>query len=415
MRRFLSVMLTLVALPAFAQPDLSSCIEMAYDNYPQIMEYELIDRSEAYDLSNAARSWIPQLGLSAKATWQSTVVEMPFDIPGMEFDIPHDQYGITADLTQPVWDGGAGAAKRENAVAGADVRRRQLDVNLYSIRSRVQSVYMGIILLDKQLGLNDVLAENLRRSIEEVSALMEGGIALQSDLDQLKVSLLSCRQQRSSLEADRRAYVRMLGLLTGADLSGASFAEPQVAYPSADAEISRPELALYDAQLRQTGVQRRQLDVNWHPRLNLNLQAGYGRPGLNMLSGESDPFFIAGVKLQWNFGPLSTIRNDRKKLDAEASRVELMRRSFLLNTSVEAEQKRVAVDKAAEVLACDDEIVELRRSITETASRQYREGVIKMNDYLGILDDEFTARLNRNLHEVQYIMAVFDLNYTLGK
>ena len=59
--------------------------------------------------------------------------------------------------------------------------------------------------------------------------------------------------------------------------------------------------------------------------------------------------------------------------------------------------------------------MELRRSITETASRQYREGVIKMNDYLGILDDEFTARLNRNLHEVQYIMAVFDLNYTLGK
>ena len=82
---------------------------------------------------------------------------------------------------------------------------------------------------------------------------------------------------------------------------------------------------------------------------------------------------------------------------------------------MEAEQKRSELAKAADVLAQDDRIIELRQSIQEAARTRYREGVIKMNDYLGFLDDEFKARVNRNLHRVQYIKALLDLEDTLGK
>ena len=67
-----------------------------------------------------------------------------------------------------------------------------------------------------------------------------------------------------------------------------------------------------------------------------------------------------------------------------------------------------------DVIARDEEIIELRKSIRETAEQQYKEGVIKMNDYLSLLDEEFKARLNRNVHEVQYMMDLLDLNNTLG-
>ena len=62
----------------------------------------------------------------------------------------------------------------------------------------------------------------------------------------------------------------------------------------------------------------------------------------------------------------------------------------------------------------DDEIIRLRQSIRETAENQYKEGVIKMNDYLNILDDEFNARLNQDIHAIQYIMAVLDYQNTIG-
>lgn len=94
----------LVCVQAYSQTTLDQCVRMAYENYPQIKEKGLIDACQGYDLKNASLAWVPRLNISAKATWQSDVVEMPFDMPGFEFDIPHDQYGVTADLTQQIWD-----------------------------------------------------------------------------------------------------------------------------------------------------------------------------------------------------------------------------------------------------------------------------------------------------------------------
>ena len=405
-----------LCLTAQAQTNLDECVRLAYGNYPQIQEYDLIEASRSYDISNAATAWIPQLSISGKASWQSTVVEMPFSMPGFEFNIPHDQYGITADINQQIWDGGASAIKRKLIDTDADVRTRQLEVNMYALRSRVQNLYLGIILLDRQMELNKVLKANLLRTLEEMDTLVENGIALSTDRDQIKVSILSCEQQELELESDRRAYVQMLSLLTGRDLHGEVFDAPRMEpREMVSLDIERPELALYDAQARQLDLKRDQLNVNLSPRLNLNIQAGYGRPGLNMLSGAFDPYIVTGLKLQWNIGSLYTIRNDRRKLAAEAGRIELARKSFLLNTTMEATQKQNEMNKAAEVLARDEQIIALKENIRESAERQYKEGIIKMNDYLNMLDEEFKARLNSNVHAIQYMMAVIDLKNTTGK
>ena len=419
MTEFKKIILVLTALAAsqgaFCQTDLERCIQLAYENYPQIEEYNLIEESKKYDLDNAAMAWLPQLSLSGKASWQSVVVEMPFEIQGYEFNIPHDQYGVSADISQQIWDGGASAVQRKLIEAGADVKSRQLEVNLYSIRSRVQNIYLGIILIDKQLELNDLLRANLVRSLDEVAALVGNGVAYESDKDQIRVNVLSCDQQRSALESDRRAYVKMLSMLTGTELQDNEFIDPDSSLSSVSyGEIARPEIALYDAQAKQLQIQKKQLSTALSPRLNLNVQAGYGRPGLNMLNGKFDSYLTAGLKLQWNFGALYTIHNDRSKSDAEAARVDLARKSFILNTSLEAEQKRNEIEKALDVLERDGEIVKLRQSIRETAEYQYKQGIIKMNDYLNILDDEFEARLNYNIHNVQYTMAVLDLQNTVG-
>lgn len=419
MKKHLSLALAVVAmlLPqrSFCQISLDQCIRMAYENYPQIEEYNLIEAARKYDLSGASAAWAPQLSISGKATWQSIVVEMPFEMPGFEFNIPHDQYGLTADLTQQIWDGGANAAKKKLIDAGADVKKTQLDVNMYSIRSRVQNVYLGIILIDKQMDLNELLRSSLKRSLAEAEALVKAGVAYETDKDQISVSILSCDQQKAALETDRKAYVRMLELLTGNDLEGVDLQEPQFR-PDRQflSEGTRPEIALYDAQLKQASLQKAQLKTALSPKLNFNVQAGYGRPGLNMLSGEFDPYLLTGLRLQWNFGALYTLKNDRKKIDADAARIDLARKSFLLNTSIEETQKRSEIDKAADILARDEEIISLRKNIRETAERQYKEGVLKMNDYLSMLDEEFKARLNQSLHTVQYIMAVCDLQNTIG-
>lgn len=404
---------------AHAQTTLDECIGWAYDNYPQIKEMSLIEMTKGIDLKNAAYAWLPHLNISGKATWQSEVVEMPMDIPGMDINIPHDQYGLTAEFTQQIWDGGTSRSQKELAEAGAEVKKTQLETNLWSIRSRVQNVFLGIILIDKQLELNRLLRESLERSSEEVKSRMEAGVALPSDLDQVRVNILSCLQQRASLDADRKSYVKILGLLTGRDMTDVELAVPQDAVNYMDDGArdfeTRPEMAFYAAQLKQNEFQRRQLNTLISPKLNLSLQGGYGRPGMNMLSGDFSGYFVAGLKLQWNIGALYTRGLDKRKVNADAQKIDLTRKSFILNSSVEAEQKNNAILKARDVLEKDSEIIGLRQRIRASGENQYREGTIKMNDYLSMLDEEYKAKANESMHEVQLMMAVYDMKNTIGK
>lgn len=424
MKRVLKTLCTSVAAicagyAAKAQTTLDECIGWAYDNYPQIKEMSLIEMTKGIDLKNAAYAWLPHLNISGKATWQSEVVEMPVDIPGMDINIPHDQYGLTAEFTQQIWDGGTSRSQKELAEAGAEVKKTQLEMNLWSIRSRVQNVFLGIILIDKQLELNRLLRESLERSSEEVKSRMEAGVALPSDLDQVSVNILSCLQQRASLDADRKSYVKILGLLTGRDMTDVELAVPQDAVNYVDDGArdfeTRPEMAFYAAQLKQNEFQRRQLNTLISPKLNLSLQGGYGRPGMNMLSGDFSGYFVAGLKLQWNIGALYTRGLDKRRVNADAQKIDLTRKSFILNSSVEAEQKNNAILKARDVLEKDTEIIGLRQRIRASGENQYREGTIKMNDYLSMLDEEYKAKANESMHEVQLMMAVYDMKNTIGK
>ena len=424
MKRVLKTLCTSMAAicagyAAHAQTTLDECIGWAYDNYPQIKEMSLIEMTKGIDLKNAAYAWLPHLNISGKATWQSEVVEMPMDIPGMDINIPHDQYGLTAEFTQQIWDGGTSRSQKELAEAGAEVKKTRLETNLWSIRSRVQNVFLGIILIDKQLELNRLLRESLERSSEEVRSRMEAGVALPSDLDQVSVNILSCLQQRASLDADRKSYVKILGLLTGRDMTDVELAVPQDAVNYVDDGArdfeTRPEMAFYAAQLKQNEFQRRQLNTLISPKLNLSLQGGYGRPGMNMLSGDFSGYFVAGLKLQWNIGALYTRGLDKRKVNADAQKIDLTRKSFILNSSVEAEQKNNAILKARDVLEKDSEIIALRQRIRASGENQYREGIIKMNDYLSMLDEEYKAKANESMHEVQLMMAVYDMKNTIGK
>lgn len=416
---YVSLFAICVGYAAHAQTTLDECIGWAYDNYPQIKEMSLIEMTKGIDLKNAAYTWLPHLNISGKATWQSEVVEMPMDIPGMDINIPHDQYGLTAEFTQQIWDGGTSRSQKELAEAGAEVKKTQLETNLWSIRSRVQNVFLGIILIDKQLELSRLLRESLERSSEEVKSRMEAGVALPSDLDQVSVNILSCLQQRASLDADRKSYVKILGLLTGRDMTDVELAVPQDAVNYEDDGArgfeTRPEMAFYAAQLKQNEFQRRQLNTLISPKLNLSLQGGYGRPGMNMLSGDFSGYFVAGLKLQWNIGALYTRGLDKRRVNADAQKIDLTRKSFILNSSVEAEQKNNAILKARDVLEKDSEIIGLRQRIRASGENQYREGTIKMNDYLSMLDEEYKAKANESMHEVQLMMAVYDMKNTIGK
>lgn len=407
-------MLLFAALqPASAQVTLEQCMDLARKNYPQIRQLNLIEAAAEYDIAAAMKSWLPRLTVSGKASYQSDVVEMPFEIPGFSFDLPHDQYSVVGEISQTIWDGGTSKSQKELYSAGAEVQKSQVEVSVYSINDRVAQVYLGILLIDAQLHQNDILGRSLERNADQVRACIDNGTAYRADLDIVRVNMLDCEQQKEGLLSDRAAYVGMLEKLTGISLDGQELAVPDYDVRITDS-VTRPELSLYDAQLRQGEAQLRQLDTKIFPKFSLSLQGGMGRPGLNMLDSSFQPYWTAGIKMSWDIGALYTRKDEKQKLDVQLRTIESDRETFLFNTGISALQLKSSIDKARRLLEKDGEIIALQESVRAAGEEQYRNGAISMNDLMKRIDDEYNARVAESIHRIQLLMAICDYRNCIG-
>lgn len=417
--RLASTLLALLACGhCAAQLTIEECYAKARDNYPAVKQYGLIAKTEAYNISNAAKGYLPQLALSAQATYQSDVTKLPFDdglLAPLGIDIPtlgKDQYKVTLDMSQTIWDGGGTRARKKAIRAGAEAERRRADVSLYSLRARVNQLFFGILLIEAQIEQSRLLQDELQRNCNRVKAYIDGGVANAADLDALSVELLRARQDEAQLVHSRRAYAAMLGQLTGIALADSTrLARPEATPAGAAAAINRPELALYDAQIGSLKAEDAGITATIMPRLSLFATGGYGRPGLDMLEDKARLFGIAGLRLQWNIGSLYTRRDSRRRVEADMERVENSRSTFVFDTQMEATGRREDISRLEGQLEYDDEIIRLRRNVRLASEAKMAGGTISGTDLARDIDTEQQAIKAKLLHEIELLKAIYDLKY----
>ena len=281
------------------------------------------------------------------------------------------------------------------------------------------------------------MQEDLGRTHKQVADYIANGIATLSDLDAVSVEQLNTRQHRVELETTRRAYLSMLAAFTGKDLSS----ETVLLKPAAEENIdrqeipagtilqkpvpedsdgmgnginNRPELRLFDAQGEQLRVQEAMLNVRLMPRFGLFVQGAYGNPGLNMLKDEFNAYYMAGVRMSWNFGSLYTLKNDRRRIDNTRQQIETGRDVFLFNIRLQATQQDAGIVSMRRQMADDDEIIRLRGNIRRAAEAKVQNGTMTVTDMLREITNESMARQTKALHEVQLLMNIWQLKYTLN-
>lgn len=415
-RMILSLSFLLAVSCMYGQITLEECRQKTQDNYPLVRQYGLIEKTKEYNLNNASKGYLPQFALSAKASYQSDVTELPVKIPGIDIKgQPKDQYQVMLELKQNIWDGGEIHTKKEMTLASSDVEREKLNVEMYALNERVDQLYFSILLLDEQLIQNQLLQDELERSFRQISAYMENGIASQSDLDAVKVEQLNTRQKRVELSASRQAYVQMLALLTGEDLTeNTTLKKPVESEVSPLGDIRRPELIWFDAQNQRLQIQEEALKTGYMPRFGLFVQGAYDNPGLNMLKDEFSPFYVAGVRLSWNFGSLYTLRNDKKLISTNKQQLQNNRDVFLFNTRLQATQQNSGIVSMRKQMQDDEEIIRLRTNIRLAAEAKVANGTLTVTDLLREITSESMARQTKALHEIQLLMNIWKLKYTIN-
>ena len=405
-----------------ASLSLTECYALARANYPLIKRMDLIGRSESYSLDNAAKAWLPQVNVSAQASYQSDVTKLPFDqekisalIPGFEIPVlDKDQYRAVAEVNQMIWDGGGIRATKAVVRAEAEVSKSQLENDLYLLNNRVNQLYFGCLLQDELLEQNRLLLADLEVNLARIEAMERNGGANRSDWESLRVAQLEARQQRVGIEASGVAFRRMLAELIG--LSADSLRLETPADPGLlSMTVARPELRYFEALENLSQTRERQLTAGWMPRVGAFVQGGYGRPGLDMLDVDFAAYYVAGIRLTWNLGKLYTLANDRRKLATERREIEARRETFLLNTRLDLLNRQEEIRRLSEQLRDDEEIIELRTSVKEAAEAKLQNGVISVADLIREINAVDQARQAEAIRRLRRLMAIYDYIYVRGE
>lgn len=412
------IILFLACLPCFAQLSIEDCYKKAQSNYPLIKQYDLVEKTKEYNLSNANKGYLPQVMFSAKATYQSDVTQLPVDLSQMGIqgvNIPvlsKDQYGATLDVNQTIWDGGVIKSQKEGVRTSAEVEKKNIEANIYAINERVNQLFFGILLADAQIHQNKLLQDELKRNYDQVESYMQNGIANQSDLAAIKIDQLKAMQNKAQFVNTKRAYVEMLSKFIGEDLSiNTEFVRPEQLRPITNMN-NHPELALYDAQIRNLETQNKQITSGLMPKLGLFVTGGYGKPGLNMLTDKFEAYYVGGIKLSWNIGNFYTKKNNQNKIQADISSVEIKRETFLFNSSLDITLKNNDIDKYLEQLKYDDEIIALRNSVKQASEAKMANGTLSGTDLTRDINAEQMAIQDKILHETELLLAIYNLKFT---
>jgi len=410
---FLGICLLIFPLKS-QQISLAECHEMARTNFPLIRQQGLIIETANTSASALLSQYFPQIQVVGQASYQSDVTKIPISIPNMTIpEMEKDQYKVYAEASQVLYDAGVTGLQRKSIQANAKVEQQKVEVEMYKILDRVNQTYFAVLLMDEQLKQNELLQNDLQTALEKVKVMVKNGVSLATNQQNLVAELLNVNQYKTEILTNRQSLVKVLDLLTGKELSDQTvFVRPPSVASSAVNQ--RPELSLIDYQIGNLQLQHKQLTAQNLPKLNLFFQGGYGKPALNMFSNKFEPYYVMGAKLNWQFSKLYTLAKDRANLETQRKNLNLQKDIFNLNNEISQTQQTGEILKLRQMLNSDDEIITLRSKIKQTSATQLENGVITSPDFIREANAEYQARQKKAIHEMQLLLAEYNLQWTKG-
>ena len=415
----ISLALIILSSGSWAQT-LEECQQAAEKNYPLIKQYGLIAKTTQLTVKNIQKGWLPQVTASAQATYQSAVTAWPesmqsiYQQMGLNMKgLRKDQYKIGVDLQQTIYDGGAISSQRNIAQQEGKVQEAQTETNLYQVRRRVNEMYFSLLLLNEQIQLNEDVKALLQSSEKKLSAMVKGGTAATSDLDNVRAERLSVEQQNENLKQQKLMLQRMLSVFCGLEVNDTQKPAP---IQIASSVNNRPEMRLYNSQLELTEAKEKALDTQLRPKLGLFAQGFYGYPGLNMFEDMMNRKWslngIVGIKLSWNVSAFYTHKNDKARLSAQREMIENEREVFLFNNKLEEIQQNENINRYQTMMKSDDEIIVLRTNVRKAAESKLTHGIIDVISLLREINNENAAKTQQSIHEIDMLKEMYNLKYT---
>jgi outer membrane protein TolC len=394
---------------------LPQCIEKAIAQSASTAQLPLINNALTAQHAIAQTNYLPRLSLNGTASWQSAVTQLPIKIPNIDIKSPaQDQYKLTLDVQQNVWDGGATEAQKNVNVAQWQAEMSKMEVEMYGIKEQVAQLYFNIALMSAQLKNVFLLKEQLDVRLKKTIENQRFGTATMHQVRQLQAKRIELEQQENELSSKKQSFLNALSVWVGTALSIDFQAVIDSTQAAATAtESARPELKLFKSQIGLTQANQGLSEMKYKPKVSLMGTLGYGRPGLNFLSSDFQFYGLVGLNVKVPLDQYYTHMNQKESelSTIQQARIQKQIESFNLQQNVKLQSQKAVIEQLKQAIKLDEQLLELRISMKKTIENQLDNGIITASDYLDEANNELLARQNEAVHKVQlaYALAQYDL------
>lgn len=413
------ILFNTVTVTLYAQNNpvtLKECYKIAYENHPNSKQKDYYKSISSLKLENIGVNFLPQISLRGQATYQSDVTELVVNNPLFQPPVINkDQYRITMDVRQLIYDGSNTSSLKNTETKQVLVDEQKVEVDLFSLKQRINDLYFSVLLYQQRMRINQLLINDLKSRIAETESRVKNELNLPANLYILQAQLIQTEQEMENLNSDREASLKMLSELIGYTIPE----KTELEYPQHQAVVfddnlsERPEYKLFDCQKEQLNSYSDVISSRILPKLSAFGQAGLGRPGLNMLDNDFKPFYMVGLSVSWNPINWGADNNEKQIYQINQKIVDSQKETFEKNVKVSLEKYKSDMDKYENLIQKDEELITLREKIVESTYSQLQNGTITSTVYLTELNNKTQSQLMLETHKLQLLQA--KINYLTTK
>ena len=403
---------------------LNGCYEKALSNHSMSSDkkvYEDIWQKKDMNLESA---WLPTIDVNANFVYNSEVIDMSsafasIPIPGFADNIkamPNEQYKVTMDINQVIYDGGAIKGSRQLEKATLAINEQQTETEIYKIKSQVNICYFNILLLRKQGELLNNYLSEINNRLRMLTSAVNNGVTLKTDIDVFMSEKIKLEQQVSENRIKTNSLLSILSEITGvAFTSDDVFIIPSVMTSLPD-EITRPELKVFDLTKDQLGAGEAILQSRRLPKASGFATLGYGNPpGNNFFKNSFSPYYVIGAGLKWNIYDWNRVKNEKQVITLQEELVDSKKKDLSLTLQRQLESKKAEIEALNSQIGSDPELIALRKKITLSSLSQYENGTITATEYLTQVNNEKQVIINAEMHQISLAMATTEYYNISGK
>ena len=363
---------------------------------------------------NLVKGWLPTLDANGSLLYNSSVLDMnsvlgSLPIPGIANAIkplPHEQYKITVDINQVIYDGGSIKGTRALEKADLNIYEKQTETDLYKLRGQINTFYFNLLLIDRQKELLNNYLEIIKKKISSMQSAVNNGVIIKSDVDVLTSEMINLEQQLAENEIRKTSLIKILSDLTGTEIDASTV----FIVPSQTSELSnellRPELQLFDLRKEQLAAGIKVIESKRMPKAIGFATLGYGNPpGSDFFKNEFAPYYILGASIKWNIFDWNHAKNEKQMVALQQRIIENRKNDLTDNLKRLLESKNAEILSFKTLIESDSELISLRKRITASAESQYQNGTITATDYLNELNSERQALVNYEIHKINLVLA----------